>query len=107
MSDCNVFFCILIGIGIIFVIVGVFWYYGYLYFVKLQDVLLLVDFIMLKSLFGEDVKLFLELVKQVVQCIDGVLVLFDIEQKGFFGVLVDNRKYVVCCVGQEVLQEVK
>ena len=37
---------------------------------------------MLKSLPGEDVKLSLEPAKQVAQCIDGVLVLFDTEQKG-------------------------
>lgn len=40
-------------------------------------------------------------------CIDGVLVLFDTEQKGLSGVLVDNRKHAVRCAGQEVPQEVK
>lgn len=52
-------------------------------------------------------KLSLEPAKQVAQCIDGVLVLFDTEQKGLSGVLVDNRKHAVRCAGQEVPQEVK
>lgn len=107
MSDRNVLPCILTGIGTIFVTVGVLWYYGYLHFAKPQDALLLADFTMLKSLPGEDVKLSLEPAKQVAQCIDGVLVLFDTEQKGLSGVLVDNRKHAVRCAGQEVPQEVK
>ncbi len=102
MSDRNVLPCILTGIGTIFVTVGVLWYYGYLHFAKPQDALLLADFTMLKSLPGEDVKLSLEPAKQVAQCIDGVLVLFDTEQKGLSGVLVDNRKHAVRCAGQEV-----
>ncbi|MGU1481853.1 hypothetical protein ACSESN_01100 [Pseudomonas aeruginosa] len=106
-SDRNVLPCILTGIGTIFVTVGVLWYYGYLHFAKPQDALLLADFTMLKSLPGEDVKLSLEPAKQVAQCIDGVLVLFDTEQKGLSGVLVDNRKHAVRCAGQEVPQEVK
>ena len=107
MSDRIVLPCILTGIGTIFVTVGVLWYYGYLHFAKPQDALLLADFTMLKSLPGEDVKLSLEPAKQVAQCIDGVLVLFDTEQKGLSGVLVDNRKHAVRCAGQEVPQEVK
>lgn len=107
MSDRNVLPCILTGIGTIFVTVGVLWYYGYLHFAKPQDALLLADFTMLKSLPGEDVKLSLEPAKQVAQCIDGVLVLFDTERKGLSGVLVDNRKHAVRCAGQEVPQEVK
>jgi len=38
----------------------------------------------------------------VAQCIDGVLVLFDTEQKGLTGVLVDDRKRAVRCVEQGV-----
>ena len=44
---------------------------------------------------------------QVAQCIDGVLVLFDTAQKGLSGVLVDNRKQAVRCVGEEVPQQVQ
>ena len=40
----------------------------------------------------------------MAQCIDGVLVLFDIQQKGLTGVLVDNKKRAVRCVGQETPQ---
>ncbi|PTV66617.1 hypothetical protein DBL05_00165, partial [Pseudomonas putida] len=38
---------------------------------------------------------------QVAQCVDGVLVLFDTQQKGLTGVLVDNRKRAVRCMGEE------
>jgi hypothetical protein len=38
----------------------------------------------------------------VAQCIDGVLVLFDTEQKGLTGVLVDNKKRAVRCMEQQV-----
>jgi hypothetical protein len=44
---------------------------------------------------------------QMAQCIDGVLVLFDMQQKGLTGVLVDNKKQAVRCMGQETPQEVK
>jgi hypothetical protein len=37
----------------------------------------------------------------VAQCIDGVLVMFDTEQKGLSGVLVNNKKQAVRCVGQK------
>jgi hypothetical protein len=47
---------------------------------------------MLKTVPGEDYKVSLDPAPQVAQCIDGVLVLFDTEQKGLTGVLVDNRK---------------
>jgi hypothetical protein len=36
----------------------------------------------------------------VAQCIDGVVVLFDLEQKGLSGVLVDQRKRAVRCVAE-------
>ena len=41
---------------------------------------------------------------QVAQCIDGVLVLFDTQQKGLTGVLVDSKKQAVRCMGEETPQ---
>ena len=38
---------------------------------------------------------------QVAQCIDGIVVLFDTEQKGLTGVLVNNKKQAVHCMGQD------
>lgn len=96
---------ILTGIGSIFVTVGVLWYYGYLHFAKPQDALLLQEYTMLKTIPGEDYKVSLEPAPQVAQCIDGVLVLFDIQQKGLTGVLVDNRKRAIRCMGQETPQQ--
>jgi len=87
--------------------VGVLWYYGYLHFAKPQDALLLADYTMLKTVPGEDYKISLKPAAQVAQCIDGVLVLFDTEQKGLTGVLVDNRKQAVRCMGQETPQQVQ
>ena len=99
---------ILTGIGSIIVTVGALWYYGYLHFAKPEDALLLQDFTMLKTIPGEDYKVSLTPAAQVAQCIDGVLVLFDTEQKGLLsGVLVDDRKRAVRCVGQETPQQVQ
>ncbi|MGE7993679.1 hypothetical protein ACQKPE_22120 [Pseudomonas sp. NPDC089554] len=98
---------ILTGIGSIIVTVGALWYYGYLHFAKPQDALLLQDYTMLKTIPGEDYKVSLEPAPQVAQCIDGVLVLFDTQQKGLTGVLVDNRKRAVRCMGQETPQQVQ
>lgn len=98
---------ILTGIGSIIVTVGALWYYGYLHFAKPEDALLLQDFTMLKTIPGEDYKVSLTPAAQVAQCIDGVLVLFDTEQKGLSGVLVDDRKRAVRCVGQETPQQVQ
>ena len=42
--------------------------------------------------------------QQVAQCIDGVLVLFDTQQKGLTGVLVDSKKQAVRCMGEETPQ---
>ena len=106
-TDRNMIPYILTSIGTIIVSVGVLWAYGYLHFAKEEDALLLADFTMLKSIPGEDYKLSLKPARQVAQCIDGVLVLFDTEQKGLSGVLVDNRKQAVRCAGQEVPQVVK
>ncbi|WP_028695299.1 hypothetical protein [Pseudomonas cremoricolorata] len=89
---------ILTGLASIFVTVGALWYYGYLHFAKPEDALLLQDYTMLKTVPGEDYKVSLAPAEQVAHCIDGVLVLFDTQQKGLTGVLVDNRKRAVRCV---------
>ena len=83
------------------------WYYGYLHFAKPEDALLLNEFTMLKTVPGEDYKVSLTPAPQVAQCIDGVLVLFDTEQKGLTGVLVNNKKQAVRCMGQETPQQVQ
>lgn len=89
---------ILTGIGTIFATVGALWYYGYLHFAKPEDALLLQEYTMLKTIPGEDYKVSLTPADQTAQCIDGVLVLFDTQQKGLTGVLVDNRKRAVRCM---------
>ncbi|WP_439887779.1 hypothetical protein ACSX1C_00545 [Pseudomonas sp. MBLB4123] len=91
---------ILTAIGSICATVAVLWYYGYLHIAKPQDALLLADFTMLKTVPGEDYKVSLKPANQVAQCVDGVLVLFDLQQKGLTGVLVDNRKQAVRCLGE-------
>ncbi|WP_313297558.1 hypothetical protein [Pseudomonas sp.] len=96
---------ILTGVGSIVVTVGALWYYGYLHFAKPEDALLLQDFTMLKTIPGEDYKVSLDPAAQVAQCVDGVLVLFDTQQKGLTGVLVDGRKRAVRCMGQEAPQQ--
>ncbi|CAD5107537.1 hypothetical protein [Zestomonas carbonaria] len=98
---------ILTAIASVIVTVGSLWYYGYLHFAKPEDARLLAEFTMLKTVPGEDVKLSLEPARQVAMCIDGVLVLFDTQQKGLSGVLVDDRKKAVRCAGQETPQEIK
>jgi len=95
---------ILTGIGTIIGTVGCLWYYGYLHFAKPEDALLLSDFTMLKTVPGEDYKISLTPAAQVAQCVDGVLVMFDTEQKGLSGVLVNNKKQAVRCMGQETPQ---
>ncbi|MGO0692293.1 hypothetical protein [Pseudomonas guariconensis] len=96
---------ILTAVGTIIVTVGTLWYYGYLHFAKPEDALLLQDYTMLKTLPGEDYKVSLDPAPQVAQCVDGVLVLFDTQQKGLTGVLVDNRKRAIRCMGQETPQQ--
>lgn len=98
---------IITGICSIIVTVGSLWYYGYLHFAKPDDALLLSDFTLLKTVPGQDYKVSLTPAAQVAQCIDGVLVMFDTEQKGLSGVLVNNKKQAVRCLGQETpkLQE--
>lgn len=107
MNDRNPISYILTIIATIFVSVGALWYYGYLHFAKPEDARLLAEFTMLKSIPGEDTKLALEPADQQAQCVDGVLVMFDMSQKGLTGVLVDSRKRAVRCMGQETPQEVK
>ncbi|MNS46918.1 hypothetical protein D3C72_794320 [compost metagenome] len=69
--------------------------------------MLLNEFTMLKTVPGEDYKVSLEPAAQVAQCIDGVLVLFDTEQKGLTGVLINDRKKAVRCMGQETPQKLE
>ncbi|BBP75107.1 hypothetical protein CCU68_29605 [Pseudomonas gingeri NCPPB 3146 = LMG 5327] len=92
---------IITGICSIIGTVACLWYYGYLHFAKPEDALLLNQFTMLKTVPGEDYKVSLTPANEVAQCIDGVLVLFDTEQKGLTGVLVNDRKQAVRCMGQE------
>jgi len=92
---------IITGICSIIGTVGCLWYYGYLHFAKPEDALALNQFTMLKTVPGEDYKVSLTPANQVAQCIDGVLVLFDTEQKGLTGVLVNDKKQAVRCMGQE------
>lgn len=91
----------LTGIACIFGTVGVLWYYGYLHFARPEDALELSQFTMLKTIPGQDYKVVLEPAPQVAQCVEGVMVLFDTEQKGLTGVLVNERKQAVRCMGQE------
>ena len=95
---------ILTGIASIIGTVAVLWYYGYVHFAKEEDALLLADFTMLKTIPGEDYKVSLAPADQRAQCIDGVLVLFDTQHKGLTGVLVNNRKQAVRCLGEETPQ---
>lgn len=92
---------ILTSIGTIIATVCLLWYYGYLHFAKPDDSLLLSEFTMLKTVPDEDYRVSLKPAEQVAQCIDGVLVLFDVRQQGLSGVLVDNRKRAVRCVGAD------
>jgi hypothetical protein len=100
MSELNPIPLILTGIGSICVTVAALGYYGYLHIAQPEDALLLSDYTMLKTVPGEDYKVSLKPANQVAQCIDGVVVLFDLEQKGLSGVLVDQRKRAVRCVAE-------
>lgn len=97
MSELNPIPLILTAIGSVCATVAVLGFYGYLHTAKPEDALLLSEFTMLKTVPGEDYKISLKPASQVAQCIDGVLVLFDLEQKGLTGVLVDPRKQAVRC----------
>lgn len=98
---------ILTAIATVIVTIGSLWYYGYVHFAKPEDARLLAEFTMLKSIPGEEVKLALAPAPQTAMCIDGVLVLFDTEQKGLSGVLVDSRKRAVRCAGEETPQRIQ
>ena len=100
MSELNPIPLILTGIASICATVAVLGYYGYLHIAQPEDALLLSDYTMLKTVPGEDYKVSLKPANQVAQCIDGVVVLFDLEQKGLSGVLVDQRKRAVRCVAE-------
>ena len=82
MSERNPIPLILTAIGSVVGTVAVLSYYGYLHIAKPEDALLLADYTMLKTVPGEDYRVSLQPASQVAQCIDGVLVLFDTEQKG-------------------------
>ncbi|MGE6688497.1 hypothetical protein ACQKFE_10995 [Stutzerimonas stutzeri] len=102
MSELNPIPLILTAIGSVFATVAVLTYYGYVHIAKPEDALLLADYTMLKTVPGEDYRVSLKPASQVAQCIDGVLVLFDTEQKGLTGVLVDNKKRAVRCMEEQV-----
>jgi len=102
MSERNAIPLILTAIGSVVGTVAVLGYYGYLHIAKPEDALLLADYTMLKTVPGEDYRVSLKPAMQIAQCIDGVLVLFDTQQKGLTGVLVDNRKRAVRCVEQGI-----
>ena len=104
MAERNLIPYILTAVGSVVGTVAVLSYYGYVHIAKPTDALLLAEFTMLKTVPGEDYRLSLKPADQVAQCIDGVLVLFDTKQKGLTGVLVDNRKQAVRCMGQETPQ---
>lgn len=97
IEERNAIALIITGLASIFVTVGCLWYYGYLHFAKPQDALLLSEFTMLKTVPGQDYKIAAAPAAQVARCMDGVLVLFDTEQKGLSGVLVDDHKRAVRC----------
>ena len=101
MSELNPIPLILTGIASICATVAALGYYGYLHIAQPEDALLLSDYTMLKTIPGEDYKVSLKPASQVAQCVDGVLVLFDLEQKGLSGVLVDQRKRAVRCVAED------
>lgn len=102
MSERNPIPLILTAIGSVAATVAVLSYYGYVHIAKPEDALLLSEYTMLKTIPGEDYRISLKPAPQLAQCIDGVLVLFDTEQKGLTGVLVDNRKRAVRCVEEAV-----
>ncbi|MDP3979563.1 MAG: hypothetical protein Q8P85_16520 [Pseudomonas sp.] len=101
MSELNPIPLILTGIASICATVAALGYYGYLHIAQPEDALLLSDYTMLKTVPGEDYKVSLKPANQVAQCVDGIVVLFDLEQKGLSGVLVDRRKRAVRCVAED------
>ncbi|WP_417661164.1 hypothetical protein [Pseudomonas sp.] len=98
---------ILTAVATVCATVAVLTYYGYVQFSKPQDALLLSEFTMLKTVPGEDYKVSLKAASQVAQCVDGIVVMFDTEQKGLSGVLVNNRKQAVHCLGEKTPQQIE
>ncbi|MCF9000550.1 hypothetical protein [Pseudomonas syringae] len=92
---------ILSAVGSVIGTVGCLWFYGYLHFAKPEDALLLGEFTLLKTVPGEDYKVAATPAAEVAQCVDGVLVLFDTSRKGLSGVLIDDRRQAVRCLGQQ------
>lgn len=92
---------ILTGIVSIVATVAILSFYGYVHFAKEEDALLLAEFTMLKTLPGQDYKISVKPADQIAQCLDGVLVLFDTQQKGLSGVLVDDHKQAVRCINPQ------
>ncbi|WP_339459768.1 hypothetical protein [Pseudomonas sp. EA_105y_Pfl2_R69] len=101
MSELNPIPLILTAIASVCATVATLGYYGYLHIAEPEDALLLSEFTMLKTIPGEDYKVSLKPASQVAQCVDGVLVLFDLQQKGLSGVLIDQRKQAVRCTGEQ------
>lgn len=99
MQEPEVNFLPYITTAIITIIISVatLWYYGYLHFAKPQDALLLADYSMIKTVPGEDYKISIKPAEQVAACIDGVLVLKDVNNPLLTGVLVDNQKRAISC----------
>ncbi|MDU8574675.1 hypothetical protein RYA98_20245 [Pseudomonas syringae] len=100
-GDRNLNGMILSAVGAVIGTVGCLWFYGYLHFAKSEDALLLGEFTLLKTVPGEDYKVAATPAAEVAQCVDGVLVLFDTSQKGLSGVLIDDRRQAVRCLGQQ------
>ncbi|KPB52167.1 putative lipoprotein [Pseudomonas coronafaciens pv. oryzae] len=99
--DRNVNGMILSSVGAVIGTVGCLWFYGYLHFAKPEDASLLSEFTLLKTVPGEDYKVAATPAAEVAQCVDGVLVLFDTSRKGLSGVLVDDHRQAVRCIGQQ------
>ena len=70
-------------------------FYGDLHVAKPEDARLLGELTMLKTVPGEHCKISLKPADQAAQCVDGVLVIFELQQKRLSGVLVDDRKRAV------------
>ncbi|ALD99369.1 MULTISPECIES: hypothetical protein [Pseudomonas] len=100
-GDRNLNGMILSAVGAVIGTVGCLWLYGYLHFAKPEDALLLGEFTLLKTVPGEDYKVAATPAAEVAQCVDGVLVLFDTSRKGLSGVLIDDRRQAVRCLGQQ------
>ena len=97
MSELDLRPIIAAGMAGVLVTIATLSYYGYLHIAKPNDALLLAEYTMLKTIPGEDYKASLKPAEQMAQCMDGIVVLFDLKQKGLTGVLVDDKKRAVRC----------